>query len=497
MAKLKILLLFPNTGNEGVMPLAIGILSSIAKLIRYEVKYFEASFYKKRVSAGEERERTGEFKFINREKVFELLPYKRLQDDFNKTLINYKPDILAVTANSLEYELFCELIEGARLIKPKPFIIVGGVHATIVPDDVIKNPYVDVLCIGEGEKAWKEFLIKFKTGQDSSTIKNLWVKNHYGIKKNPPRPLLSEKELWGTPMDLSYFDERHFMKPYDGKMYRRGQVELSRGCPYNCSYCVNSTFKDIYKGLGKFFRVRPFDNLQKGVKRIIQLGCNMLQLQDECFFNIPYHILEKFCKWYCKEIKLPLLLQTRPESVTEEKVKLVADMGVPIQISCGIESGSERILRDICNRHTTLGQIKNAFKIIKKYKLRSNAYTMIGFPTETREEVFKTIFLIREINPDVSIMSVFFPFEGVPLRKICIENGYIFSNEKARTYTDASILKKQPMSGEEIENLRRTYRLYTTLPEEYFSKIELCEKDYKQHKVLFDELVALSWRLRQ
>lgn len=497
MVKPKVLLLFPNTSNEGVIPLAIGILSTIAKQIGFDVKYFETSFYKKRSSAGEERELSGEFKPINRESVFELLPYKRIQEDFNEIIANYKPNILAVSANSLEYELFCELIEGVQFMKSKPFIIVGGVHATIAPDDVIKDPHIDALCIGEGEKAWEEFLFKFKTGQDITTIKNLWVKTISGIKKNPQRPLLSEEELWEIHLDFSYFDERHFMKPFDGKIYRRCQIELSRGCPYSCSYCVNSAFKDIYKGLGKWFRICPFDNFQEGVKRLVQLDCEMLQLQDECFFSVPYHILEKFCKWYGKEIKLPLLLQTRPESVTEEKVKLVADMGVPVQISCGVESGSERILRKICNRHTTLKQIRNAFKIIKKYKLRSNAYTMIGFPTETREEVFKTIFLIREIKPDVSVMSVFFPFKGVPLRKFCIENGYISGDEKARTYADASILKNQPMSESEIKNLRRTYGLYTKLPEEYFPKIGLCERDFEGHKTLFNELVSLSWKLRQ
>ena len=118
---------------------------------------------------------------------------------------------------------------------------------------------------------------------------------------------------------------------------------------------------------------------------------------------------------------------------------------------------------------------------------------MIGFPTETREEVFETINLIRENKPDVSVMSVFYPFKGVPLRQFCIERGYIDGTEKARTFTDMSILKNQPMSPEEIRNLRRTYRLYTKLPKEYFPKIQLCEKDYENHKELFKELVSLSW----
>jgi hypothetical protein len=107
--------------------------------------------------------------------------------------------------------------------------------------------------------------------------------------------------------------------------------------------------------------------------------------------------------------------------------------------------------------------------------------------------VFKTINLIRQINPNVSVMSVFYPFKGVPLRQFCIDKGYINGDEKAKTFTDRSILKNQPMSPDEIQNMRRTYRLYTKLPKNYFPKIELCEKNYKNNKKLFEELVSLSW----
>lgn len=493
MNKPKVLLLFPNTSNEGVAPLAISILSTIAKQSGFEVKYFETSFYQKSATAGEEREQTGEFKPFDREHVFKLLPFECLQEDFNEIINTYKPDILAVSANSLEYDLFSDMMEQVIFKDKKLFVLVGGVHATVAPDEVIVNKNVDALCVGQGEDAWQEFLSKFKNKQDITDIKNFWVKTNSTIKKNPLRPLLSGDKLWEIELDESYFDERHYSKPFDGKIYKRGQIELSRGCPFSCTYCVNSVFKNIYKGLGKFVCVRPFDNLKKRIISLVDRGFEILYFQDECFLSIPYNTLEQFCTWYGKEVKLPLLLQTRPESVTEEKIKLISDMGVSVQVSLGVESGSERILRDICNRGTTVAHIKKAFRLIKKYEFRSNAYTMIGFPTETREEVFETINLIRENKPDISVMSVFYPFKWVPLRQFCIERGYIDGTEKARTFTDMSILKNQPMSQEEIRNLRRTYRLYTKLPKEYFPKIQLCEKDYENHKELFKELVSLSW----
>jgi len=294
----KVLLFFPNTSNDSVVPRAIATLSSIAKQVGFDVRYFETSFYKKRCSAAEERERSGEFKSFDRNSFIKLLPHERLRSDFYETLMQYKPDILAVSANSLEYELFCELIQEIQSVKPKPFVIVGGIEATIAPDDVIINPYVDALCVGEGEKTWEEFLVRFKAGQDITNVNNLWVKNDSGIHRNPLRPLLTEQELWTHPLDLSFFDKRHFTYVFDGKVYLRGNIELSRGCPYSCTYCVNTGLKQIYKDLGKFVRVRPLDNLQEEVSRLVGLGCEMLYFQDESFLSTPYGVLEKFCRWY-------------------------------------------------------------------------------------------------------------------------------------------------------------------------------------------------------
>lgn len=493
MDRLKILLLFPNTSNEGVAPLAVSILSAISKRYGHDIRYFETSFYKKTMTAGEERERTGEFKPVDRDRAIELIPHDRMFSDFKELLSSFMPDILAVTANSLEYDRFCLLFEKAGNIGVKPFIIVGGVHATIAPDDVISNTYIDAICIGEGEKGWEEFLVSFKQRKPLTEIKNIWVKIGSKIYKTPQRPLLTEDELWLEELDESFFDNRHYLKPFDGKLYNRGMVELSRGCPYRCSYCVNTTFQSISKGLGKFVRIRPLESVKQRILDLKNRGMEMFQFQDECFLSVPGDRLAQLCKWYGDVIRLPVLIQTRPESVIERKIELIANMSVPVQISLGVESGSERVLRDICNRRTTPEMIRNAFSIIHKYKIRSNAYTMIGLPTETRDEVFETINLIRDIQPDISIMSVFYPFRGVPLWKISVERGYIDGTEKTSTFAGLSVLKNQPMSPEQIQGLRRTYRLYTKLPREYFPQIELCEKDYKNNRELFDRLVDLSW----
>jgi radical SAM superfamily enzyme YgiQ (UPF0313 family) len=498
----KILLFFPNTSNEGVMPLAVSILSSIAKKLGHTVRYFETSFYEKEYISTADHEKTGEFKRIDRANLLGLLPYENMLKDFNELLRCYKPDILAVSANSLEYQLFSELIQNVTFNNDKPFIIIGGVHATLSPDEVISNPFVDAVCRGEGEKTWEEFLTKFEAGGNLNNILNLWIKQDGAIYKNALRPLLREEELWSSPLDFDLFGDRHFLYFFDGVGYKKGNIELSRGCPYTCTYCVNAALKKLYHGRGKFMRIRPMENIKKAIAHLISIGCTMLFFQDESFFSIPYRVLEDFCSWYRDEIRLPFLIVARPESVTESKVKLLAEMQLPFQVSIGVESGSKRILEEICNRKTSVEDIKNCVRILKKYDIRITAFTMIGFPSETREEAFMTIDLVRSLDIDNSVMSIFFPFHGVPLRDYCIKNGLITGTEKVRTFTDKSILKNQPMTPDEMYNIRRTYSLYTKLPEEYYPDIQKCEKDYDNNVALFDRLVTIlydkyykSWKL--
>jgi anaerobic magnesium-protoporphyrin IX monomethyl ester cyclase len=485
---LKILFMFPNTSNEGVAPLGVASLSTIARQEQCEVRYFETSFYRMGSSAYDDRKTSGEFKRFEKE-VFDIQPRDKLEPDFIDLLDSYKPDILAVHANSLEWELFLEIMGKIRL-KSRPFVIVGGCHATVDAEGAIESDYVDAICVGEGEKPWRELLKAFKKSIDISKIGGLWVKTKNGINRNPIANLMSAEELWEQPLDFSHFDERHFRYVFDGEVYNRGSLELSRGCPYDCTYCVNTGFKEIYKGKGQFMRVRPYDSLLKAAKYLSQ-RVDMIQFQDESFFSVPSRTIEEFAEWYGSEVGLPFMVQVRPETVNRKKIEYLAKIGVPVQMSVGIESGSSRVLKDICNRKTRVKALHEAFAIIKDYGVRTTGYTMIGFPTETRDEVFQTIELVRSIDLDISIMSVFFPFKGTPLRDLCIEKGYISGDEPARSFTEGPILKNQPLSPKDIMGIRRTYALYTKLPKDHFGDIERCEKDYENNAELYRELVEL------
>ncbi|HCJ67122.1 MAG TPA: hypothetical protein DHV62_07315, partial [Elusimicrobia bacterium] len=168
---------------------------------------------------------------------------------------------------------------------------------------------------------------------------------------------------------------------------------------------------------------------------------------------------------------------------------------IPFQVSIGVESGSDYILNNVCDRKCTKVQILEAFEILNKRKIRTNAFFMIGFPFEKRDDVFSTIELCRVIKPSVASVAIFQPLPGQRITQLCIEKGFISGREPMATFTSHSLLNmpKPYLSSREIHDLWRTFMLYSSLPDEFYDDIGKCEKDIENNRELFDSLIKLRW----
>lgn len=496
----KILFLYPNTANSPNIPNAVAIFAGIAKKISWNIDYFDTYIYEKARDSMEDRESSGEFKSSEKLTSIGYKPLDNLILDLQNKINTFKPNIIAISCISFEYEFLLTFFPDIH-IPEGTLVLIGGIHATLKPDEVISSGLFDLVCIGEGEEAFVEILTKLEKGQDLSDIKNIYFrdKNSGTIIKNPRRKLLNENELWKTVLDYSFFDGKYFLYPFDGKVYRRYSFEVARGCPFSCTYCGNTALKEANKGLGRFVRTRPIELIKKNMKKLIDdLGIELFYLEDECFLAHTTSWLKELAEWYGQEIKKPFIIQTMPNTVTEEKIEILKQMKAPFfQVSMGVESGSEKILFEVCNRRTEIHKIIESFDLLHKHNIRTCAFFMIGFPYETREDIFKSIGLCRRIKPTVAIVSIFQPMPGQKLREVCIQEGYITGNEPLLTFTGGSILKMPQISSEEITNLRRVFLLYATLPEEYYPEIEKCEKDYYGNKELYEELVNLRWNINE
>jgi len=279
------------------------------------------------------------------------------------------------------------------------------------------------------------------------------------------------------------FDERHFYKPFCGKVYRYGHVEFSRGCPHKCSYCANEKLQELYKGKGKYFRRKSIEHIIEELEYLKSAhNLEIVKFWDEEFLLLSEKELEKLSSGY-KKINLPFLICARLDSVTERKARLLKEMGC-VNVSVGIESGSEALRKNVLNRHMSNDQIKRGIAILNKYNIRTSTLNMIGIPFETRKNVFETIELNRTTKAKNSSIMILQPWDGTKIRERAIKFNFLSKDCENYLYTE-SYLDMPQLSRHEIKGLAKTFTLYRKVPKCLYPLVRLCEKEGKWRNRLF------------
>ena len=433
----KVLFLYHNEVEDGYMPPNLAVLSGKMEENGVETQIFDTSFWR---DEGSEfivdrgvREKLGSYKKVDgwnptREIV-------NIKDKFREALETFKPDLVAATSTSHEFNSIQQFIEPIK--KEIPFkIIFGGPHATVAPQVAINAPAVDYICVGEGEDPLLELVHRLEMGKDTTGIPGIWVKTDDGniVQSIPGNQ--------STPMDnlpmphWDMFDERHRLRPYEGEIKRYGFWEMSRGCQYNCSYCINSTLHKITVESGKL-RDRPgayrFHSPEVIIERMVKYKkkykYNHVQFIDENMATMPVKTLTQFAEMYKKEIGLGFFTQTRPEYfiAKPEKAEIMADMGC-LQLGIGAESGSNWLRKNVLDRPQEDGTLEKGCEILRKVGIKIALYYIIGFPFETKEMVEETLAMHARILPDRHSVRFLQPYLGTPIRDLCIKEGYIPEN---------------------------------------------------------------------
>ena len=373
----------------------------------------------------------------------------------------YSCDILAIHCTSSDWNLvkiLLSILNEMSLIR-KIYVVIGGPHPTSCPDEVMEMPLIDTLVIGEGELVIKELVGKLQKNEDLRFIQNCWTRFKGRVYKNNVRPLIHDLDSLALPA-FQIFDERH-ITGYVGKPLqtnqRRINLETSRGCPFACSYCIESRLHAIYDNLVQFCRYKSIDRIikeSKFVKEKLKIG--VIQFVDDNFGGSLKRLKELSYR-YPKEVGLPITILISADRINEETVHLLANMDIK-EIGIGVETGDEIYRRKILNKPISNKQIIKAFKLAKKYGIISVAFYMIGLPFETRESIETSIKFNELLKPDISFVSIFFPFPGTSLYNLTKEKELIFSNyDYLPDFYGESILRFNGINSGVLQNYRRKF----------------------------------------
>jgi radical SAM superfamily enzyme YgiQ (UPF0313 family) len=240
-------------------------------------------------------------------------------------------------------------------------------------------------------------------------------------------------------------------------------------------------------GAGKFFRKKNLEVIQAELRHLVEKwDAEYVYFLSDTFLVMPDKEFDKFIDIY-SEFKLPFWIQSRAEDVTKAQMVKLKEVGCH-RMSIGLEHGNEDFRHRLLKKKYKNKQIIRAAEILHELDIPLSINNIIGFPDETRELVFDTIELNRQLKFDTTNAYAFTPFHGTPLHQLCVDRGWRTQEEVLGLTTIDVPLDMPGLSRKEIEGLRKTFALYARLPKEYWPKIKEAEKDDEEGRKIFKEL---------
>lgn len=305
-------------------------------------------------------------------------------------------------------------------------IVWGGTHPSILPEQTLENAYVDAVCVGEGEQTFLEMVAAYQSKNPLNQVKGVALKDGANTLMTPARPLLNVEELLPIPwelVDITRYIHRDFYIKGVTRSLDIGQT--SRGCPFQCGFCVSATVRQR-----KWRAMSVEKSLNRILEPVQRFHLDAIWIRDDEFYidrertnNICEGILKanlKF-KWYTSGTRVDVF-----NKATDEQIRLLKRSGADT-LKFGAESGSNRILK-LMNKGIRVDETIEANLKVRRFGIIPTYALMIGFPTETFEEINQTIDLFVRLKTDnpqaqFEVICPYTAFPGTPLYSLALEHG--------------------------------------------------------------------------
>lgn len=485
MKKIKVLIVYANSYMDTLLPLSITTLASYLHHNGIEVRLFDTTFYKTlSVVPVEKKVKSGQIKNY-RDDGFIFPTYHKPEEDFRRLVVEYRPDLIALSSVETTHALGLRLIDAVADFDIP--VIAGGVHTIFSPDDVLMHPNIDMVCTGEGENVLLELCNHMQDGKSYSHIFGINHKLNGNIVRNPKAPLVQLESKEFIKPHFEMFEEARFYRPMSGKIYRMMPIEVSRGCIYQCTYCSAPALKEHFEDVGKWMRYKKVDLLKQEIQYCIdKYNAEYFYMVSETFLAMPHRMFEEFIEMY-SEFKIPFWFNTRPETITKKKIQKLEEVGCH-RISVGLEHGNYEFRKNMLKRDVSDEVIIQVCRILQDSTIEFSVNNILGFPTETRELIFDTINLNRKFIANSHSISIFQPFRGTWLYDYCVQNHLYDKNTLASDNSVDYVIKNPNLSKEDAIGLHRTFNLYLKLPETRWSEVKMAEKLDSQGNKIFEKL---------
>lgn len=341
--------------------------------------------------------------------------------DYLDRIEKFKPDLICHSLMTTEFLEVRQAVRNIRRRFPNLVQVAGGPHTTFVPSS-INDMEVDAICLGEGDRVLGDILERVEGGRSLDDVSNL----HTSQIQNPMRPLVTNLD------ELPFLDrEILYNNSYVNRKFKMRSFFASRGCPYTCTYCFNHAYNKMYRGLGKVVRRRSVDHLLEEMEIVVKkYPTEFIKIVDDLFAYRVDDWIEEFAEKFRKRINLPFYCILRADMIQPELVKVLKYAGCHSAFM-SVESGSERIRRDILQRNMSDEQLSTAFDLFNEAGIQAFTNNIVGLPTSTIEDELKTIELNIRCRPAYGQFFVLVPYPGTKVYDYCVEHDMVDPDLKA------------------------------------------------------------------
>jgi radical SAM superfamily enzyme YgiQ (UPF0313 family) len=375
-------------------------------------------------------------------------------EDLKDRIISSKPDVIGFSVYSCNVSIVKKYIAAVRSIFPDILIVVGGPHVSGVKENIFRDfEDIDYAFVGEAEISFPKFLVGyFNNDLNKKDIAGLVWRDKNTVSINDAY-FEENLDRFGFPAwDL--IDPRTYPTAPQGAVFRNypiGPIITARGCPFQCTYCASTVT------VGRRLRARSIDSVIEEIRLLYdKYGVREIHIIDDTFTSLKTRVIEFCNKLLDSGMKITLTFPNgvRLNTLDEEVLRLLKKAGC-YAFSVGIESGSEKILKDM-KKNLTLDIIREKTALIKKVGIDMNGFFIIGYPTENRETILETIKFAKELPLKRAHFSVFLPLPGTESTNLLIEQGRLKDGVDwdKLTYVDVPC-PPEGMGVEDIKSLQR------------------------------------------
>lgn len=328
--------------------------------------------------------------------------------ELKKEIRDLNPDYVGFS--TMTGPMLLNVLELSKFTKENTMakVIWGGIHASLLPYQVMKENCVDIVVKGHG---YYTLYNLHKNKKHLERVKGIIFKKGRRVVTTPPEEDVDYDSLPMTPWHMVN-GNAYVSEWADAK--RTLPIMTSLGCPYRCTFCY------VHKFFNRKWYPFNFNTLKKEIDYVKKhYNLEGIRINSDNFIGTDVNRAIKITE-YLKKRKLRWSCLLRMNQVNERILKTFKENGCNY-IFYGIESGSERILK-LINKDVSIAQAKNVIKITKKLRIRHAVGFMYDFPTETMEDVKQTMKLVNELNT-YSMLSAFQPFPDSPLYDYCVKHG--------------------------------------------------------------------------